>query len=257
MTNQDEPQKEPPKASNKKSSGKRKDSIWGLVGAVLIALTIRWAFFEAYVIPSGSMLPTLLINDHIFVNKLIYGIRWPFTDHWIVRFGTPTRGSVVVFRDPEKGKHGIMLIKRVIGVPGDKIYYHDDVLYINGKQIQDIPDPNHHWLDMIRNRDLENARAEHVELIEELGKTPHAILHRTDMYDRNFGPAIVPKGYLFMMGDHRDNSADSRYWGYAPIDNVIGRATFVWLSCGKTIPIIHMGCDPMSIRWSRFFHWIK
>ncbi len=243
------------KNAGKKTTEKKKESIKGLIGAVLIALTIRWAFFEAYVIPSGSMLPTLLINDHIFVNKLIYGVRIPFSSDWLVHFREPKRGEVVVFKDPRD--QSTMLIKRVIGVPGDTILYRDDVLYVNGKKIEDDPDNDHWALDMIKDQDLENAREDHIQLTEELGHTPHAILHRNGLYDRDFGPEVVPADHLYMMGDHRDNSADSRYWGFAPIDNVVGRATFVWLSCSDTIPVINMGCNPLTVHWSRFFHWIK
>ena len=97
--------------------------------AILIALTIRWAFLEAYVIPSGSMLPSLLIHDHIFVNKMVYGLRYPFTEKWVYKASEPKRGEVIVFKYPENKK--IFYVKRVVGIPGDKVFYENDKLYIN------------------------------------------------------------------------------------------------------------------------------
>ncbi len=104
---------------------------------LLIALTIRWGVAEAYVIPTGSMLPTLLIHDHIFVNKMIYGLRVPFSKNWLVEFHQPQRGEVVVFKNPKDNQ--TFLIKRIIGLPGDKIYYHENKLFIYGQQVETTP----------------------------------------------------------------------------------------------------------------------
>jgi signal peptidase I len=103
---------------------------WGsLALAVLVALFIRWGFFEAYVIPSGSMLPSLLIHDHIFVNKFVYGIRIPFSEKWMVKFSEPKKGEIIVFKYPKD--MGTFFIKRVVGEPGDKIFFENGILYIN------------------------------------------------------------------------------------------------------------------------------
>ena len=102
--------------------------------AILIALTIRWAVLEAYVIPSGSMLPSLLINDHIFVNKFVYGLRYPFTEEWIFRANNPVKGEVIVFKYPEN--IDIFYIKRVVGTAGDRIFYENGNLYVNGEIIE-------------------------------------------------------------------------------------------------------------------------
>jgi signal peptidase I len=112
---------------------------WGSLGiAVLVALSIRWAFVEAYVIPSGSMLPSLLIHDHIFVNKLTYGIRVPFSENWMFKFSEPKRGEVVVFKYPKD--MSTFFIKRVVGEAGDKIYYENGTLYVNDKpQEKSVP----------------------------------------------------------------------------------------------------------------------
>ena len=102
------------------AKAKKKESVWSLAATILAALAIRWALAEAYVIPSGSMLPTLLIHDHIFVNKIVYGVRVPFSSAWLMKFKEPERGEVVIFKHP---KDGLTLVKRVIGVPGDEISY--------------------------------------------------------------------------------------------------------------------------------------
>src|ERR1700691_1825717 len=107
--------------------------------AILVALAIRWALIEAYVIPSGSMLPTLLIQDHIFVNKLIYGIRVPFSKEWLLKFRLPEKGEVIVFKYPED--ESIFFIKRVIGTPGDKISWDGQQLTINGEKVPTNPNP--------------------------------------------------------------------------------------------------------------------
>src|ERR1700722_7968836 len=113
--------------------------IGSLLVAVIVALAIRWLFFEAYVIPSGSMLPSLLIQDHIFVNKLIYGLRVPFSKQWMVHFRLPVKGEVIVFRFPED--ESTFFIKRVIGVPGDKISWDGNQLTINGEKVPTEPNP--------------------------------------------------------------------------------------------------------------------
>src|SRR5436309_2461300 len=127
--------------------------------AVTIALIIRWGIAEAYVIPSGSMLPSLLIHDHIFVNKLIYGVRVPFTKTWIAKFRSPERGEVIVFKDPRN--ESIFLIKRVVGIPGDKISYNRERLFVNGQAVEtrvlaDSPD-----FDLVSEKDVEFEKMNH------------------------------------------------------------------------------------------------
>ncbi len=242
---------------------------WGsLFLAVFIALFIRWGFIEAYVIPSGSMLPSLLIHDHIFVNKLTYGFRVPFSENWLVKFNEPKRGEVIVFKYPKD--MSTFFIKRIIGESGDKVYYENGTLYINDKPIEkkvpaDMVDFN--WLrdaDFQRDGNINDGKDNYVEFVEALpasqgedkGKEHAILLRKGDVFE-TYGPVTVPQDHLFMMGDNRMNSSDGRVWGFLPKQNILGRAMFVWLSCEETIPALPFLCNPMTIRWGRFFHQVN
>jgi signal peptidase I len=238
-----------------------KEGYGSFLTAILLALFIRWGFLEAYVIPSGSMLPTLLINDHIFVNKFIYGLRVPFSEDWLVKFKPVERGEILVFKHPRE--MGTFLIKRVVGLPGDKIYFENGTLYINDVAMEKTPPPANNEFSWLRDADFQrdgarnDAVSNYNEYIEDLTGTKHSILLRKgDRFD-SYGPVKVPENSLFMMGDNRDNSADSRYWDFLPQENILGRASFVWLSCEEKIPKIGILCLPWTIRWNRFFHEVK
>ncbi len=231
--------------------------------AIGVALTIRWAFMEAYVIPSQSMLPSLLIHDHIFVNKSVYGIRVPFSEKWLVEFGKPKRGEVIVFKYPRD--ISTFYIKRVVGVPGDKIFYEDGKLFVNDQEMKKVPAESASAFNYVRDIDLQSdgklpyeAKSDFEHYIEDLDGVKHDVLLRKGEYmGDNFGPVYVPEGQLFVMGDNRNRSSDSRVWGFVPHEYVLGRAMFVWLSCEDMLPVISVICNPISIRGTRLLHQVR
>ncbi len=229
--------------------------------AILVALTIRWLFLEAFVIPSGSMLPSLLVHDHIFVNKMAYGVRVPFSKKWLFKFSGPKSGEVAVFRNPEDE---VFYIKRVVGLPGDKVFYEKGNLYINDNLIEkSVPLENKSDWDWLRAADFEyrgpEALSMYVHWEEKLGKYSYSVLLPKYEFEREYGPYVVPKGHYFVMGDNRNHSKDSRLmlpeYRFIPYENLVGKAMFVWLSCEKTMSPIPL-CNPSTIRFNRFFHSI-
>ncbi len=190
---------------------------------ILIVLVVRSFVVEPFRIPSGSMMPTLLVGDFILVNKYAYGLRLPVLHTKIIENGTPQRGDVAVFRYPENPK--IDFIKRIVGVPGDRVAYRNKILYINGKavplQYQDS------YVGIGSGSVMTGARRLH----EEINGKGHDILV---MPGRNvFGgdfDYVVPEGHFFAMGDNRDNSRDSRAWGFLPEENLVGKAFMIWMN---------------------------
>jgi signal peptidase I len=168
--------------------------------ALLLALFIRTFIVQAFKIPSGSMIPTLQIGDHILVNKLAYGIRIPLWGHYLVDFGKVQRGDVIVFIFPEDRSKDF--IKRVVGVAGDTVEIRGKKIYINGQQVED---PYAHFE----------------------GDDPQNILPASR---DDYGPTKVPENHLFVMGDNRDRSYDSRFWGFVNLDDVRGKAFLIYWS---------------------------
>lgn len=190
---------------------------------LLIVLVLRSFIVEPFRIPSGSMIPTLLIGDFILVNKFSYGVRLPVVHNKIIDSGSPKRGDVAVFRYPVDPR--LDYIKRVVGLPGDKIEYHDrqKKLIVNGVEAPiSVGEP---YMDPL----TEQVGAGVLEREEDLLGVKHQILTTA-------GPARAPKvwevpeGHYFMVGDNRDRSADSRFWGFVPEENLVGKAFFVWLN---------------------------
>lgn len=188
---------------------------------IMLVLVLRSFLAEPFRIPSGSMMPTLLIGDFILVNKFAYGLRLPVINKKIVGLGEPQRGDVVVFRYPKDPS--VDYIKRVVGLPGDHVAYYDKKLYINGKPVEQVPVGSYTGFGSGEVMTGASLR------IEELGKAEHRILVNPEVRGLE-GDFVVPEGYYFVLGDNRDNSNDSRYWGPVPEDNLVGKAFFIWMS---------------------------
>jgi signal peptidase I len=188
---------------------------------LLLVLLFRSFLFEPFKIPSGSMIPTLLIGDFIVVNKFAYGLRLPVLNRKILAIGEPQRGDVVVFRYPVDPR--INFIKRTVGLPGDTITYRDKHLFINGEPIGTV---SRYASSEIK---CDTPRADAVRLEESLGEVKHDILVHENSGSRN-QQWVVPEGHYFVMGDNRDRSNDSREWGFVPESHLMGRAVGIWLN---------------------------
>lgn len=208
----------------------------GLFPVILVVFLLRSFLFEPFKIPSGSMIPTLLVGDLILVNKFHYGVRLPVINKKIIANHDPARGDVMVFRYPNDPS--IDYIKRVVGVPGDEVSYRNQRLYLNGALV-----PTQTLPDFYNEDNLRYAP----QFSENLGGQSHRILvdptrstylrpsrefpfNENCRYTAEGVSCKVPSGHYFMMGDNRDNSEDSRFWGFVPDENIVGRAFFVWMN---------------------------
>lgn len=210
----------------------------GLFPVIAAVFVLRSFLFEPFKIPSGSMVPTLRVGDLILVNKFTYGVRLPVIHTKIIEGNKPARGDVLVFRYPPQPS--LDYIKRVVGVPGDEVAYLNKRLTINGKPVPTSAQPDF----------LEQESMRYFKQFEEtLGEHSHRLLNNSDApafvqgvtnfaYRENCRYSVegvvckVPEGHYFMMGDNRDNSLDSRYWGFVPERNIVGKAFFVWMNFG-------------------------
>jgi signal peptidase I len=188
---------------------------------ILIVFLLRSFLVEPFRIPSGSMLPSLYIGDFILVNKFSYGVRLPVINLKVVGIDDPKRGDVVVFRFPHDPS--INYIKRVIGVPGDRVVYKDKVLYINDKPMEQSD------IRLYVSSVFGDLHGEILRASEDLGGVRHDIL-KMNRPDPDGAERVVPPGSYFVMGDNRDQSNDSRFWGFVPDQNLVGRAFLVWFS---------------------------
>jgi signal peptidase I len=204
---------------------------------ILIVFVLRSFVVEPFRIPSGSMLPTLYIGDFILVDKFRYGIRLPIVDLTVFPTGSPKRGEVMVFRYPHDNSTNF--IKRVIGLPGDEIVYDRKRLFINGMAIEHVEIDSYQLKTPNQNLDV-------IEYSEAVGESTHSILNDLGRSSRKM-TIKVPEGNYFVMGDNRDHSNDSRFWGFVPEKNIVGRAFLVWFSWNS---------NDGGVNWSRIGYTI-
>jgi signal peptidase I len=201
-----------------RTKSKIQEYVEAIIIAILIALFLRTFVVQAFKIPSRSMVPTLLVGDHLLVNKFIYGVKIPFLRKTLIHVTDPQRGDIIVFIYPQDRSKDF--IKRVIGVGGDTIEIKNKNIFLNGKEYTDthgIYSDNVIYPGTIQPRD-------------------------------NFGPVTVPQGALFVMGDNRDESADSRYWGFVDLKDVEGKAMIIYWSWNR---------EETNVRWGRLFNLLR
>ncbi|MFA7292190.1 MAG: signal peptidase I [Rhodocyclaceae bacterium] len=208
----------------------------GFFPVILLVFVLRSFIIEPFKIPSGSMIPTLLVGDFILVNKYTYGIRLPIINKKVIDINQPQRGDVMVFRYP--ADPSLDYIKRVVGIPGDKIAYQNKRLTINGQPVTLAKQE-----DYLHPERLYYSK----QFVEKLGEVEHRILNDDDapsfindaslfpfrencLYNNGGVICTVPAGHYFMVGDNRDNSRDSRVWGFVPDENIVGKAFFIWFN---------------------------
>lgn len=204
--------------TNTRTKSKTQEYIEAIIIAILIALFLRTFVIQAFKIPSRSMVPTLLVGDHLLVNKFIYGVKIPFLRKTLIPVTDPERGDIIVFIYPKDRSKDF--IKRVIGVGGDTIEIKNKKIFLNDKEYTDtygIYSDNVIYPGSIQPRD-------------------------------NFGPVTVPQGALFVMGDNRDESADSRYWGFVDLKDVEGKALIIYWSWNR---------EETNVRWGRLFNLLR
>ena len=213
---------------------------WGysIFITLVIVTSFRSAIADWNIVPTGSMKPTILEGDRILVNKLAYDLKIPYTTLHITVWGNPQRGDIVVFYSPVDGTR---LVKRVVGIPGDLLEMRDNQLIINGKKLKYEP---------IAHSEKYNIpfrmNAKQYGFLEDLGERRHPLIFTPYLHSlRSFDPIIIPEGKYFMMGDNRDNSADSRYFGFVDRRRIVGQATSIVISLDIN--------DKYRPRWKRFF----
>jgi signal peptidase I len=213
----------------------------GLFPVIIVVFLLRSFLFEPFKIPSGSMIPTLMINDLILVNKFHYGVRLPIINLKVLDNNSPQRGDVMVFRYPPKPS--LDYIKRVVGVPGDEVAYLNKKLTINGKPLSKTALPDFFDEDSLRysKQFEETTDTKKYRLLNDDdrrgGIDEREVMAFPDKENCRYSSegvvCKVPAGHYFMMGDNRDNSLDSRYWGFVPDQNIVGKAFFVWMNFGN------------------------
>jgi signal peptidase I len=234
------------------------ENIKVIVQALILAMVIRTVLFQPFTIPSGSMMPTLLVGDYIFVNKFAYGYSkysLPFSPNLFsgrIFASEPKRGDIVVFRFPPNPE--VDYIKRLVGLPGDHIQVTEGVLYVNGKPVPKVPDGTF-------NSDYAQDPGQDVPVFRETldnGVTYDTLDQSPVSRGDNTREFIVPEGHYFMMGDNRDNSLDSRFdVGFVPAENLVGRASVIFFSLGNDTSFREIWKWPANMRWDRLFKGVE
>lgn len=211
---------------------------------ILLIVVVRWFVVEPFVIPSGSMIPSLLIHDHILVKKFLFGLKVPLIDRWLYMWQSPERGQIVVFKYPPNPD--VYYIKRLIGLPGDQVKITSGKIEVNGVvwalaplQVDESEIGFLYFKESVSG--TEPVRSHIVRFLSFVGD------------DSDVKTYTVPEGQYFFMGDNRDQSSDSRYWGFVDKKYLVGPAWLIWLSCENTLSSTPFLCDPTQIRWSRMF----
>jgi signal peptidase I len=208
---------------------------------LLIVLLIRSFLIQPYRVPSGSLEPTIMTGDFIAANQFAYGLRLPVLRYKIVPIGEPKRGDIALFHYPKNPK--LVYIKRVIGLPGDHVVYKNKTLTVNGKTMRQYL--------LGKNLEIVPGRGFSIPVLEKM-EDFYGIKHKIYVFEQGGDTAtydvVVPKGHYFMMGDNRDDSEDSRYWGFVPEENLVGKAMVVWMSWDS---------ERHNIRWNRIGRVIR
>ncbi len=199
-----------------------------LVYLIIALLALRWTIVEPYVVPTGSMEPTLKKGDRLYALKCAYDIRFPFTDYTLVQLGKVKRGDVILFRAPPNPS--VTYVKRAVAIEGDTVEFRDGILSVNGQAMTREEIPSHELMNDIEENNLKSLFVETID-----GVRHWTILYKYYPYEgdpkvRNFGPTVVPPGHVFAVGDNRDESYDGRFWGFVPNENLKGKAMFIWFS---------------------------
>ena len=229
-------------AAKKNKKGTWRQALVTFLSPIFIVLVLRWAVVEPFVIPSGSMIPNLLVHDHILVQKFAYGLHIPFSNSWLVQWRSPQRGEIVVFKYLENPD--VYYIKRLVGLPGDEISVNSGRIQVNGQEwtLKEMP--------AVLDSEIWNSFNYYKE---DNGHTEYTVRFLEPESAGDPQTFKVPEGHYFFMGDNRDQSSDSRVWGFVKNEYLVGKAFVIWLSCRSTLPTMSFVCDPTQIRWERLF----
>lgn len=218
---------------------------------LVLFVSFRWLAYEPFVIPSESMVPNLFTHDHILVQKFSYGIKPLWKEGWLTHWSEPSRGDVIVFRYPENKE--VFYIKRVMGIPGDHIEIKNRIVTVNGSPVY-----HEKVLDPVEDISKSLVDQSNADYFQERNKDGYSYFVRFESVQTEAGlegeesqTYVVPENSYFVMGDNRNNSQDSRYWGMVDFSLIVGKAKRVWLSCDQMLNSAPFICDPAHIRKER------